>query len=244
MKYESYAKRLESNGKREDVVTLIDLSPSMDFTDYEPSRLHGAILANTKLIQRKAQCHPDDRMGIIGFWGRAVLLHAMVHLNKGLHSLCRALNAPQGGESTNFTAAFKLAEKCLFPQTFQMNGGFLSWMFSPFFQELDVDRSTTSNSSPGLKRIILLTDGDHNQGPSPLTVVAGLKQKGVVIDCIGIGGSPEDVDEKLLKQIASPDHNGMPRYCFINDTDELIRKYQSMAHHIQTVQKGGRNDHS
>lgn len=89
------------------------------------------------------------------------------------------------------------------------------------------------NSNRTLKRIILLTDGEHNTGSCPLKVASRLKSAGVVIDCIGIGGSPHDVDEKLLKSIASRNPNGSIRYCFIGDKHLLLKKYESLARHIR-----------
>ena len=79
----------------------------------------------------------------------------------------------------------------------------------------------------------MLTDGEHLGDENPVTIAARLKKAGVIIDCIGIGGSPKDVDEKLLKQIASRNSDGSVRYCFIGDQQELIRKYQSLAQHIR-----------
>ena len=61
------------------------------------------------------------------------------------------------------------------------------------------------------------------------------KDAGVVIECIGIAGSRDEVDEKILKRIASPDETGRPRYCFISDTSSLIKKYKSMANQIRPV---------
>lgn len=51
-----------------------------------------------------------------------------------------------------------------------------------------------------VRRIILLTDG---QGGYPLQTAESLKQRGVVIDAIGVGDQPSDVDEKLLRAVAS-----------------------------------------
>ena len=79
----------------------------------------------------------------------------------------------------------------------------------------------------------MLTDGEHLGDENPVTIAARLKKAGVIIDCIGIGGSPKDVDEKLLKQIASRNPDRSIRYCFIGDQQELIRKYQSLAQHIR-----------
>ena len=85
------------------------------------------------------------------------------------------------------------------------------------------------------QRIILLTDGEHLGDENPIHIATRLKRAGVIIDCIGIGGSPKDVDEKLLKQIASRNPNGSIRYCFIGDQQKLLRKYQTLAHHIRAI---------
>ena len=80
-----------------------------------------------------------------------------------------------------------------------------------------------------------MTDGDYNVGGSPLRVAQRLKKAGVTIDCIGIGGSEEEVEEEKLKTIASRNPDGSIRYCFIGDQQQLIRKYESLAHHIRPV---------
>jgi len=43
------------------------------------------------------------------------------------------------------------------------------------------------------------------------------------------------VDESRLKKIASCNPDGSIRYCFIGDQQDLIRKYESLAHHIRPV---------
>jgi hypothetical protein len=79
----------------------------------------------------------------------------------------------------------------------------------------------------------MLTDGHHWDGPSPLPFADQLKMTGVVIDCIGIGGSPEDVDTENLKNIASSNPDGSIRYRFIGGREELVRKYETLASHIR-----------
>lgn len=81
----------------------------------------------------------------------------------------------------------------------------------------------------------MLTDGEHLGDGNPVNIAKRLKSIGVTIDCIGIGGSPDDVDERLLRQIASRDADGSIRYCFIGDQEQLIQKYQTLAHHIQVA---------
>ena len=77
--------------------------------------------------------------------------------------------------------------------------------------------------------IVLLTDGDHNCPGFPRDWANRLKGSGVIIDCIGIGGSPSDVNEHLLRDIASIDESGRPRYRFIADSDSLLLEFREMA---------------
>jgi von Willebrand factor type A domain len=46
---------------------VIDVSPSMDTTDCEPSRLAGAIHAATRFLRRRAETEPDSLLGVITF---------------------------------------------------------------------------------------------------------------------------------------------------------------------------------
>ena len=76
-----------------------------------------------------------------------------------------------------------------------------------------------------VRRIVLLTDG---HGGHPLSVAQDLKTKGVVIDVIGVGPNPREVDERLLKKVASV-VQGELRYRFITDSRTLCRTYQTLA---------------
>ena len=67
MRYLDFANRIQANKTAETLLTLIDLSPSMEDDDWKPSRKAGAIRANIELIKLKAQHHPRDVAGVIGF---------------------------------------------------------------------------------------------------------------------------------------------------------------------------------
>jgi Mg-chelatase subunit ChlD len=89
-------------------------------------------------------------------------------------------------------------------------------------------RLFTNERSAGRRRhIILLTDG---QGGEPLEMAIMLKERlGVVIDAVGIGGSPNDVNEALLRQVATTDPDGFCHYRFIKDTQTLSEHYTQLA---------------
>lgn len=233
MKYLDFANRIHSNGASETLMTLIDLSPSMDDDDWKPTRKAGAITANKELIKNKLKYHPKDRMGIIGFGDNARLLYAPVCVSEGVKGLQRALNNPKGSSGTNFTAALKLAEACFLGKVNQPASNFFTKMLSEIFIEPEGHKQQPGRNDGSLKRIIMLTDGQHNGSVSPLAIASSLKNTGIVIDCIGIGGSPNDIDEAILKKIASRNPDGSIRYCFIGDQEALIKKYETLAHHIR-----------
>lgn len=69
------------------------------------------------------------------------------------------------------------------------------------------------------RRIIMLTDG---QGGEPLATAEDLKGRGVLIEVFGIGDTPYNVNEKLLRKVAST-VAGEDRYRFIKDSETLVR---------------------
>jgi Mg-chelatase subunit ChlD len=76
-----------------------------------------------------------------------------------------------------------------------------------------------------VRRIVLMTDG---HGGEPLATAEELKSRGVIIDVVGIGPSPDEVNEPLLKQVAST-VQGELRYRFIKDHATLSRYYTRLG---------------
>lgn len=83
---------------------------------------------------------------------------------------------------------------------------------------------------PGLNdqsQIILLTDGF---GDCPISIPEKLKQQyGTIIDVVGIGGSSDDVNESLLRQVATTEPDGTNHYRFIADASTLKQHYRQLA---------------
>ncbi len=233
MKYLNFANSVSGNEQLEFLMTLIDLSPSMDHDDWKPTRKAGALRANIELLKSKFNYRPEDKMGIIGFSGNAKLLHPPVCLNNGITSLRRSLKEDPVSGGTNFTAALKLAWSCFFGKPCKSTDNFFLRALSGIFIESDSSSHEIPKDRNHLNRIVMLTDGEHNGYGCPEYEAQKLKDAGVIIDCIGIGGTPADVDEKLLKKIASRNPDGSIRYCFIGDKDSLIRKYETLATYIR-----------
>ena len=84
-------------------------------------------------------------------------------------------------------------------------------------------------------QIILLTDGF---GDCPINIPEKLKrQYGTIIDVVGIGGSPNDVNESLLRKVATTEPDSTNHYRFIADANTLKKHYRQLATGL--VWKGG-----
>ena len=234
MKYLNFANHIQANEQPETLLTLIDLSGSMEITDLKPTRRAAAITANKEIIKVKGRQHPTDNIGVIGFQRSAKLLLPPT-LPSSIVGLEKTIDNAKLRGGTDFVAPLKLAYHCFFGRAITTMGNPFTKALSSIFFEPGIDKciSITSRNDKITKRIILLTDGEHLGKDNPIHVASRLKKAGVIIDCIGIGGSPNDVDEAILKNIASRNPDGSTRYCFIGDQEELIKKYETLAHHIR-----------
>lgn len=81
-----------------------------------------------------------------------------------------------------------------------------------------------------VRRIVLLTDG---HGGHPLATAEDLKDRGVVVDVVGVGANPRGVNEKLLRKVAS-EIEGENRYRFVKDSQTLVEHYTQLANKTAT----------
>lgn len=223
------------------LITLLDVSPSMLTEDLEPHRLAVACSANGKLITTKAARHPKDIVGLITFGGEAHLRHRPVMVGNNAPSLLRALNDPCCADWTNFDAALTLAESVLLPPD-KATAKVARGMMRLWTKVTSGDDQTTrqhgeiSSTERCVRRVVLLSDGKRTKGPSPEPTAERLKARGVIIDCIGIADRA-NVDEATLKAIASRNPDGSVRYCFVQERESLMRKYESLAGHIRLAEE-------
>lgn len=82
-------------------------------------------------------------------------------------------------------------------------------------------------------QVVLLSDGHHNHGPKPHKIADTLKQQ-AIIECVGIG-IRQNVDERLLRRIASAHPDRSKRYRWIGDPDKLVRHFHKLAGRITRV---------
>jgi Mg-chelatase subunit ChlD len=190
---------------------LLDVSASMAERDFSPSRIEAAKEALLAFARRRGQDRPNDWLSVLSFNSAARLLYQSVRLGDSeavsqLHQMFSGLQASGG---TDLSAP--LDETITIVR--------LIHRYFPDF-----------GKSYGILRVLCLTDG-HSSG-DPLRSAGILKEQGVVIEIVGMGGSPSDVNEGLLKQCASIE-NGRLLYRFIGDqgggADRLVKYFTEIA---------------
>lgn len=220
-----------------DTVLLIDTSPSQDARDLKPTRLRAAIAAIIAMLEVLKERFPRDRVGIVSFNGKAEVIHPLDEVGKTFKSLKQAVKRLETNSSTNITAGLETAGKLLRARNSQPlleSRGLVRLVRKMLFEDQGHSSRRASTPSHHLKRgqrIILTSDGCHNTGRKPIPVARSLKDQGVEINVIGVGGSPtgSEFNEEELKSIASEHPDGTPMYVFIRDTSSLIKEFQRQA---------------
>jgi Ca-activated chloride channel family protein len=231
-KFMSFAEHGGENSAPQTIMVAMDVSGSMNEVDIPPSRLKAAVGAASSMTSQMAEEHPDDEVGIVAFSSKAQIVHPPVPVGANLNSLLRAMDSLKTGNATNITAGLEAAGAGLgmaLAGQSAVGGSLLAWI-SRFIYE-PVQGAPTPRR---LARIILISDGHHNTGRQPLSAAVIIKKAGGCIDVIGIGGAPDDVDPRL-PQIASTNPDGSPRYCFIGDAQQLVKKFKSLGNRIRPV---------
>lgn len=187
------------NSHTQHVCICIDVSSSMNGVDFRPTRLEAVKQAASEFISAVAHTSPSTAISIIKFSQQASLVHPAALARESQHSLKQAVLTMKAWGSTNMCAALHLSKN-----QFQLN-------FNP----------------SASKRILLLTDGDHNCWGNPINDSARLKQQGIQLDIVGIG-TGRHFNESTLKTMASV-VDGKLRYWFITSTEGLVERFQTLA---------------
>lgn len=184
-----------------DTILVQDVSGSMTWSDCVPSRLEASKQAAEGFARKRAALSPGDRIAMVTFniHGRVVLPLTEI---VQLDRILMSLSVLRGAGGTDIAEGLKAA--------------------NAVFGE-DIARN------PALarhRRILLLTDG---HGGRPLRWATHLKGAGVLLEVIGIGGDTSAVDERLLRQVATTDVNGLVHYWFFRHTEGLVAHYENLA---------------
>ncbi len=186
----------------QDTICVQDTSGSLGWSlTTGGSRLDASKLAAEAFFRRRAVLSPGDRIAIVTFnnYGRVVL--PLTEITR-LDVILTCLASLRVAGGTDLAEGLKAANG-LFAQDVALNPALARY-----------------------RRILLLTDG---HGGNPLRWATHLKNAGVLLEVIGIGGNTSDVDEALLRRVATTDAQGLIHYWFFHDTDGLVAHYEDLA---------------
>lgn len=194
-----------------DILLVTDISQSMleDDFSYRGRRLN-RLNAVKAVVSDFIDKRPDDRIGLILFGSRAYLQAPVTYDKKSVTDILQQTDAGMAGNSTAIGDALGLALKTL--------------------------RET---GNPDEKIIILLTDGENNDGSLSLAQAVGLaKKENVKVYTIGVGAGDNfmasfmglnlagsGLDEKGLKELAAETKG---RYFRATDLNSLAQIYEAI----------------
>ena len=189
-----------------DAVLIIDKSYSMGENDWKPSRHAAAKEAALAFVDHLAAEQPTAHVAIVAYSQLALTCCSLTHVTQRKRFV-KALHSSDMKPfgSTNITSGLK--------------------------ETLFILRRR-EHIPP--TQVVLLTDGDHNEGRCPNKIAMKLR-KIATLECVGIGGRPDDVNEDLLKDIASKNEDGSPRYRWIGQKQQLVQHFQELAGRITRI---------
>lgn len=199
--------RVRNEGR--DILMVMDISTSMLEKDFS---LNGRRISRLQAVKAVASDfigrRLEDRIGLVLFGTRAYLQAPLTFDKKAVENILWNMTAGMAGNSTSIGDALGLALK-----------------------------SVKDSQNKNNKVIILLTDGENNDGSLSLPQAIGLaKHENVKIYTIGVGGAgslmqsilsyasvlPQGLDEEGLKAIAAETEG---RYFRASDTSALAGVY-------------------
>lgn len=186
------------------VILAIDISGSMQAEDVEPTRLGAAQAAALEFIRAL----PDGvRVGLVAFTDTAQIVHEASEDHEAVGAVVKMLTPQQG---TAIGSAILASLQALLPREMRIDLDSASAGSSmPVTFEAPAGRVDASSA------VILLTDGQNTDGPSPTVAALAAAQQGARVYTVGIGtpdgtihrglamAVPVGVDEGTLRQIAA-----------------------------------------
>jgi len=180
-------------------VLVLDTSTSMHRHGYDASRLAAAKEAALAFIRNRSASGLKGKIAVVAFATGALTVCPLTDV-KGRKKLESTIRSIQADGDTNIAAGLIMAEQLF----------------------------ADSEDSESEREVVLLSDGANNSRENPVHAANRLKCSGCRIHTIGIGTGAE-VDENLLRELASTGQDGRRLYEFIGDKGGLIKHFESIG---------------
>lgn len=211
------------------VILTMDVSGSMRADDLKPNRIEAAKSAARSFVEKQPS---GVRVGIVSFSDNAFLVQAPTDDKEAVIAAINRLT-PQRG--TAIGRALLTSLDAIFEEA-NVEGGPPGSASDPTPTPTPVPQGVYE---PAI--IVLLTDGENNQGPRPLDVIDQIAARGVRVYAVGVGTAEGTVlhiqgrsirtrlDEETLKRVASATEGAY--YSATNEKD-LVAIYNSLSTHL------------
>jgi len=209
-------------------ILALDISGSMRAEDMNPNRMEAAKAAARAFVDRQPR---NVRIGVVAFSGTSALVQAPTREKE---EVLVAINRLATQRGTAIGSGILTSLKAIFEDP--DGDSSLS-----LYEALDPDRPVQEPVAPGSYTnavIVLLSDGQSNQGPDPLEAAARAADLGVRVFTVGLG-SKEGVimrffgrsirvqlDEETLKSIARRTDGS---YFTAGSETELVSVYETLS---------------
>lgn len=188
---------------------LLDKSGSMKDKGFKTGRSKKDLVreAVSLFLEHKREPRPTDMVSIISFDHAATVCCDPVNICTGYDALVQgldqAMSPPHGG--TDLSLALVAAQIML------ERYGFLG------------------PHSPFVCRVLVFSDGHSSHRGQAVGAAQALKNAGALVETLGLGRSPADVDESLLRECATTDEDGFTHYRFLGDAASLFLTFKETA---------------
>jgi Ca-activated chloride channel family protein len=217
------------------VILSMDVSGSMRATDVKPSRMEAVKEAARIFINNRPR---NVRIGIVAFSGSAELIQPPITDND---QLLAAVSRLKPDRYTAIGSGIQAALDAIFEKASQTYTETAQPSANPLTTPSQDQQQEPPPMAPGSYKsaaIILLTDGQSNQGPDPLDVADKAANLGVRVFTVGVGTKEGAIigfegfsfrvflDEETLRQVAA---KTAASYFKASSEGDLLRIYKSLS---------------
>jgi Ca-activated chloride channel family protein len=215
------------------VILAVDISGSMRATDIQPSRMDAAKEAAQTFVNKQP---PRVRVGVVAFSGTADLVQAPTG---GREDIIAAINRLHTQRGTAIGSGILVALDSIFEDTEKQQQPSPDAVGAPLVPtDPTPEPPPVPPGSNTSAVIVLLTDGQSNQGPDPLEAAQKAADRGIRIFTVGIGTEEGatigfegrsfrvGLDENTLNKIAQ---NTAGAYYKAESEDQLVGIYRMLS---------------
>ncbi len=221
------------------VILAIDISGSMLADDVKPTRFEAAKAAAKTFVERQRQARTNIRVGIVGFSDDAQLVMAP---SLDRDAINNAIDRLKTQKATAIGRAIIVSLDAIFEgaDTGPVDPDNPDAARRPAARTARPAPSSAAapESQFASAAIVVLTDGENNVSPPPLSIIDEAVSRGIRVYTVGVG-TPEgalvtnqgrsirsELDEETLKKISEASHG---KYFNAQSEQDLQQIYTSLA---------------